>query len=124
MGFSQQDIQKRGHRDRRPPAAPSGLGGSLIRSRPGRPWQWDRSDHDYPGIGHFPDTGQQMTWRRWWEHTAMLVEEARASCDYDLAEISRGEAEQIAAGAGRLALAAGRGPAALGRLGLSGVRPT
>jgi hypothetical protein len=60
--------------------------------------QRDRSDHDYPGIGHFPDTGQQMTWRLWWEHTAMLVEDARASCDFDLAEISRGEAEQIAAG--------------------------
>ena len=58
----------------------------------------DRSDHDYPGIGHFPDTGQQMTRRLWWEHTAMLVEDARASCDYDLVEISRGEAEQIAAG--------------------------
>jgi hypothetical protein len=23
----------------------------------------DRSDHDYPDIGHFPDIGQQMTWR-------------------------------------------------------------
>ena len=41
--------------------------------------QRDRSDHDYPGIGHFPDTGQHMTWRLRWEHTAMLVEEARAS---------------------------------------------
>ncbi len=60
--------------------------------------QRDRSDHDYPDIGHIPDTGQQMTWRLWWQHTAMLVEEARASCGYDLAEISRGEAEQIAAG--------------------------
>ena len=60
--------------------------------------QRDRNDHDYPDIGHFPDTGQQMTWRLWWEHTAMLVEDARGSCDYDLAEISRGEAEQIAAG--------------------------
>ena len=62
--------------------------------------QRDRSDHDYPDIGHFPDIGQQMTWRLWWEHTAMLVEEAHGSCDYDLAEISRAEAEQIAAGAG------------------------
>jgi hypothetical protein len=84
----------------------------------------DRSDHDYPDIGHIPDTRQQMTWRLWSQHTAMLVEEARASCDYDLAEISRGEAEQIAAGAGRRSLAAGRGPAALGRLGLFAVRPT
>jgi len=71
----------------------------------------DRSDHDYPGIGHFPDTGQQMTWRLWWEHTAMLVEDARASCDYDLAEISRGEAGQIAAG-----LAAGNWPPGAARL--------
>jgi hypothetical protein len=60
--------------------------------------QRDRSDHDYPGIGHFPDLGQQMTWRLWWEHTAMLVEEARASCDYDLTPINRGQAETIAAG--------------------------
>ena len=59
--------------------------------------QRDRSDHDYPDIGHFPDIGQQMTWRLWWEHTAMLVEEAHGGCDYDLAEISRDEAEQIAA---------------------------
>ena len=58
----------------------------------------DRSDHDYPDIGHFPDTGQQLTWRCWWEHTAMLVEEAHGGCDYDLAEISRAEAAQIAAG--------------------------
>jgi hypothetical protein len=28
----------------------------------------------------------------------MLVEEARDGCDYDLAEVSRGEAEQIAGG--------------------------
>jgi hypothetical protein len=38
-----------------------------------------------------------MTWRLWWEHTTMLVEEAHGGCDYDLAEISREEAEQIAA---------------------------
>jgi hypothetical protein len=30
--------------------------------------QRDRSDHDYPGIGHFPDTGQKMNRRLWWEH--------------------------------------------------------
>jgi hypothetical protein len=36
-----------------------------------------------------------MTWRLLWEHTAMLIQEARASCDYDVAEISRGGAEQI-----------------------------
>jgi hypothetical protein len=57
--------------------------------------QRDRSDHDYPDIGHFPDIGQQMTWRLWWEHTPMLVEEARDGADADIAEISRGEAEQI-----------------------------
>jgi RNase P subunit RPR2 len=73
--------------------------------------QRDRSDHDYPDVGHFPDIGQQMTWRLWWEHTTMLVEEARDGCDYDLAEISRGEAEQIAAG-----LAARYWPPGTGRL--------
>jgi len=59
--------------------------------------QRDRSDHDYPDVGHFPDIGQQMTWQLWWKHTAMLVEEAHGGCDYDLTEISRAEAEQIAA---------------------------
>ena len=59
--------------------------------------QRDRSDHDYPDVGHFPDVGQQMTWQLWWQHTAMLVEEAHGGCDYDLTEISRAEAEQIAA---------------------------
>jgi hypothetical protein len=51
----------------------------------------DRSDHDYP------DIGQQMAWRLWWEHTTMLVGEVHGGCDYDLAEISREEAGQIAA---------------------------
>jgi hypothetical protein len=60
--------------------------------------QRDRSDHDYPDLGHFPDIGQQMTWRLWWEHTAMLVDDRRGNCDYDLTEIGRTEAEQIAAG--------------------------
>jgi RNase P subunit RPR2 len=59
--------------------------------------QRTRSDHDYPDIGHFPDTGQQMTWRLWWEHTSMLVEEAHGGADEDIAEISRAEAEQITA---------------------------
>ena len=59
--------------------------------------QRTRSDHDYPDIGHFPDIGQQMTWELWWEHTTKLVEEAHGGCDYDLAEISKAEAEQIAA---------------------------
>ena len=73
--------------------------------------QRDRSDHDYADIGHFPDLGQQLTWRLWWEHTAMLVEEARGGCDYDLAEISQSEAGQIAAG-----LAAGHWPPDAARL--------
>jgi len=60
--------------------------------------QRTRSDHDYPGIGHFPDIGQQMTWRLWWEHTSMLVEEAHGGADEDIAEISRARAGQIAAG--------------------------
>ncbi len=60
--------------------------------------QRDRSDHDYPGLGHFPDTGQQMTWRLCWEHTSKLAEEAHGGADEDIAEISRAEAEQIAAG--------------------------
>ncbi len=60
--------------------------------------QRDRSDHDYPDIGHFPDIGQQMTWRLWWEHTSKLVEEAHGGADADIAEISRVEAEQITAG--------------------------
>ena len=59
--------------------------------------QRDRSDHDYPGIGHFPDTGQQMTWQLWWEHTTKLIEEARGGADEDIDEISRAEAEQITA---------------------------
>jgi hypothetical protein len=60
--------------------------------------QRDRSNHDYPGIGHFPDLGQQMTCWLWWEHTTMLVEEARDGCDFDLTEISRDQAVQITAG--------------------------
>jgi hypothetical protein len=59
--------------------------------------QRTRSDHDYPGIGHFPDRGQQMTWQLCWEHTSMLVEEAHGGADADIAEISRAEAEQIMA---------------------------
>ena len=59
--------------------------------------QRDRSDHDYPGLGLFPDRGQQMTWRLCWEHTSMLVEEAHGGADADIADISRAEAEQITA---------------------------
>ncbi len=73
--------------------------------------QRTRSDHDYPDIGHFPDTGQQMTWRLCWEHTAMLVEEAHGGADADIAEISPAGAEQITAG-----LAAGYWPPDAARL--------
>lgn len=30
-----------------------------------------------------------MTWRLWWEHTSMLVEEAHSGADADITEISR-----------------------------------
>ena len=60
--------------------------------------QRDRSDHDYPGTGHFPDIGQQLTWQLSWKHTPMLVDDRRGNCEWDLAEISRAEAEQITAG--------------------------
>ena len=60
--------------------------------------QRDRSDHDHPGFGHFPDTGQQMTWRLRWEHTSKLAKEAHGGADEDIAEISRAEAEQIMTG--------------------------
>ncbi len=39
-----------------------------------------------------------MTWRLWWEHTSMLVEEAHGGTDANIAEISRDEVEQITAG--------------------------
>lgn len=60
--------------------------------------QRDRSDHDYPDIGHFPDIGQQMIWQLWWEHTTMLIDDRRGNCVWDITEISRAEAEQITAG--------------------------
>jgi hypothetical protein len=63
--------------------------------------QRDRSDHDYPGIGHFPDIGQQLTWQLSWKHTPMLVDDRRGNCDWDLAEISRAEAQSTAGLAAR-----------------------
>ena len=59
--------------------------------------QRTRSDHDYPDIGYFPDCGQAMTWQLWWQHTPMLLDDQRGTCVEDIAEISREEAEQIAA---------------------------
>jgi hypothetical protein len=67
--------------------------------------QRHRSDYDYP------DNGQQLDWRLWWQFSAMLAEDAHGSCTYDLPQISRDEAEQIAAG-----LAAGHWPPDAARL--------
>ena len=44
--------------------------------------QQDRGNHDDSAVGAFADIGQQMTWRPWRDHTAMLLDNARASCDY------------------------------------------
>jgi hypothetical protein len=60
--------------------------------------QRTRSDHDYPDRGHFPDRGQMLTWRLSWIFTPMLVDDRRGNCDFDIIEISCGEAGQIAAG--------------------------
>lgn len=59
--------------------------------------QRTRSDHDYPDIGCLPDTGQAITRQLWWQHTPMLVDDRRGNCIEDIAEISREQAEQIAA---------------------------
>jgi hypothetical protein len=53
--------------------------------------QRTRSDHRYP------DAGEEMTWRLNWEHTTLLIEDARGECIYDIVEISRDRAEQIMA---------------------------
>jgi hypothetical protein len=52
-----------------------------------------------------------MTCRLWWKPTPMLVDGRRGNCDEDLAEVSRAEAEQIAA-----ELAAGSCPPDAARL--------
>lgn len=59
--------------------------------------QRDRSDHDYPGIGHFPDLGQELTWQLSWQHTTMLIDDRRGNCSWDITEISRDQAGQTAA---------------------------
>jgi hypothetical protein len=48
--------------------------------------------------GGAADRGQMMTWRLAWEFTSMLGEEAHGGADADIAEVSRGDAEQITAG--------------------------
>jgi hypothetical protein len=45
----------------------------------------------------YPDAGQIMTWRLWWEHTPMLVEDSCGQCDAYLDKITLGQAEQIMA---------------------------
>jgi hypothetical protein len=49
----------------------------------------------------FPDIGQMMIWQLCWEHTPMLVDDARGNCDDDIVAISRHDAEQITAGLAR-----------------------
>jgi len=65
----------------------------------------ERSRSDY----RFPDLGEQLAWRLSSEHTTVLAEEARGECGHDVTQISRDEAERIAA-----SLAARCRPAAVG----------
>ena len=79
----------------------------------------------WPGIGEpvavirrrtrgdysFPDLGQAMAGRLWWEHTPMLIDDGRGRCTEGIAGIGRRGAGQIAAG-----LAARRWPADAARL--------
>lgn len=67
--------------------------------------QRTRSDRE------FPDLGQMLTWRLWWQHTPMLIDDRRGNCEWDITGISRQQAEQIAGG-----LAAGHWPADAARL--------
>ena len=60
--------------------------------------QRDRSDHDYPGFGRFPDTRAADDLAAVLGAHPKLVEEAHGGADEDIAEISRDEAEQITAG--------------------------
>jgi hypothetical protein len=45
----------------------------------------------------FPDLGQQLTWQLSWEHTTLLVEDARGEATADIVPVSRRGAEQAAA---------------------------
>jgi hypothetical protein len=53
-----------------------------------------RTRSDYP----FPDLGQMLTWRLSWQHTAMLIDDQRGNCVFDITPVTRQEAGQIAAG--------------------------
>ena len=53
----------------------------------------ERTRSDY----QFPDIGQQMVWQLNWEHTTLLVEDARGNCGDEIVQVSRGDAEQIMA---------------------------
>lgn len=50
-----------------------------------------RSDHPVA------DIGQQLAWRLAWEHTTLLVEDARGEAMADIVPVSQEEAERIAA---------------------------
>ena len=75
-----------------------------------------RTRSDYP----FPDLGQMLTWRLSWQHTAMLIDDQRGNCEFDITPVTRERGSADRRRAGRPGLAAGRGPAALGRLALPG----
>ena len=53
-----------------------------------------RTRSDYP----FPDLGQMLTWRLSWQHTAMLIDDQRGNCEWDITPVTREKAGQIAAG--------------------------
>ncbi|HEX9354096.1 MAG TPA: hypothetical protein VF933_09820 [Streptosporangiaceae bacterium] len=53
--------------------------------------QRTRSDSPYP------DAGQVMTWELRWEHTPLLVDDARGNATEDIIPITRDRAEQITA---------------------------
>jgi len=51
-----------------------------------------RSDYE------LPDLGQMLTWQLSWRHTAMLVDDQRGNCEFDITPIPRGKAGQAAGG--------------------------
>jgi hypothetical protein len=58
--------------------------------------QRTRSDSPYP------DAGQVVTWQLRWEHTALLVDDARGTATEDIILITRHRAEQITGRTARL----------------------